>query len=176
MITQSLIYRLEINVKHSLSFVKLFSLNMKSFIIFLSLIAISTANPFINSRDNILVRYRNGVRECRLACGGRFDTCPQVPCDQPPLDRQCLPPNCSSGRSRQFLFPNSDPRKYYQCAPNILNGNYIFEVVVRDCGCLTYFDYAQQACVFPADWNPQCISTPIPPPQPTECPRECPTC
>lgn len=149
---------------------------MKSILITFAFIAVTMANPFADARNNVLVRYRNGRMECRSACGRRFENCPQVPCEQPPLDRTCPAPNCSSGRSRQFLFAHADPRRYYQCAPNFVNGNYVFEVLVRDCGCQTYFDYAKQACVHPSDWSSQCNATSNPPPAPNVCPVECLTC
>lgn len=148
---------------------------MKVLVILSSFLALSASNPLIRN-GSVNIGYKNGRIECRSACGRRFDECPQVPCEQPPLDRSCQAPNCNLRINRKFVFPHSDPTKYFQCSPIFVSGNYEYEVLERDCGCLTYFDFARQACVYPQEWTAQCNATSNPPPPPTACIVECPTC
>lgn len=60
--------------------------------------------------------------------------------------------------------------------PQIINGNDAWVAVERECGCGTYFDYAEQACVHPWEFTPTCSATSIPLPPTRECKIECPTC
>lgn len=148
---------------------------MKVLVILSTFAVLSASNPLVRN-GNIHIGYRNGRMECRSACGREFGECPQVPCEQPPLDRSCQAPACNHGANRQFVFPHADPTKFFQCTPIFVNGNYEFEALERDCGCQTYFDYARQACVYPQEWTAQCNSTPNPPQAPNACIVECATC
>ncbi|CRL07110.1 CLUMA_CG020107, isoform A [Clunio marinus] len=84
--------------------------------------------------------------------------------DPPPVDPSCPPPDCSILENRGILWPNADPRFFLQCVPE--GGVWVPTEVPCQCG--TFFDYLNQRCEFPWDWNPACAFTSIPDPLPCE--------
>jgi hypothetical protein len=128
-------------------------------------------------RDDIIYEHlANGQVRCRLNCQRPTNECPPVNCpvpDQPALNPTCPRPICNA-EMQFFLFPTPDPNTYWQCRRSDALGNW--EAVLRDCGCMTQFDYNQQRCVHPHEFRIQCNATPIPKPPPRSCPPDCLTC
>lgn len=115
----------------------------------------------------------NGARVCRTNCGRAFDQCPPITCprsDPPPLDRNCLEPNCNNALAEWLLYPIAeDPTAFYKC-----NAIGVWSPTRIPCACGTLFDYSLQRCVHVHEFTPQCTRH-IANPQPRACP-ECPTC
>ncbi|CAO1431274.1 unnamed protein product [Diamesa tonsa] len=142
-------------------------------VLIVCLVAAASAKP----EPEIVMTYNFlGVAECHIKCDSTFATCPEINCPKPPVNSACGKPDCSVGANRNFVFPSVDPTSFYQCMPQLVNGNAVFVAIERACGCRTYFDYAKQACVHPFEFTPTCTATPSPLPPTRECIVECPTC
>lgn len=94
--------------------------------------------------DIIFDHLPNGRVMCRLNCRRPLSECPPVNC--PLSERPALNPNCPvivcDELNQHFLFPTPDPNTFYQCRRRDALGNW--DVLVRDCGCMTQFDYEKQ--------------------------------
>lgn len=137
------------------------------------LIAVASASP----HNIVAEELENGDIICKVKLPGvPLENCPPTNCPplvKPPPNTNCGTPDCSDRNVRGFLFPTANPNFFLQCAPAV-NGRW--EAIERPCGCMTYFDYAAQRCLHPAEWTSNCVSTPRPPPPPTACKLYCPTC
>lgn len=137
------------------------------------IIAVASASP----RNIVSEILENGEVICKIKLPGvPLVNCPPTNCPpavKPPANRNCAAPNCADGNNREFLFPTANPNFFLQCAPSALGG---WAAIERQCGCMTYFDYAAQRCLHPFEWTSNCNATPNPPPAPVACKPYCPTC
>lgn len=83
----------------------------------------------------------------------------------PPLEN-CDEPSCQ-GSGIFILWPNIDPTKFYQCAPDDERG---WAPKVHTCPSPLLFSYEEQVCVWPYQWeNPCGVSPPSTTPGPGTC-------
>lgn len=69
----------------------------------------------------------------------------------------CIPADCSSVAHRNMLYPHSDKKFYYQCAPGVGVGTTDgYLPITRPCAPGTVFSYQNQVCVFETDWIDPC--------------------
>ncbi|CRK88743.1 CLUMA_CG002640, isoform A [Clunio marinus] len=120
-------------------------------------------------------RWINGRVECRRNCVARdWNSCEL--CPMPDLNPTCPAPNCNIGANTQYVFPHPDPTMFWQCERTLENGEYGWRTIERNCGCMTLFNYAEQACIHPRDWSPDCPGVQNPNAVPNACELDCQDC
>lgn len=124
---------------------KLYFFSSKGIFLVSCLIVVASAQWQRPREDVIYEHLSNGRVQCRLNCRRPLNECPPINCpvpDQPEFNPECPTVICDE-QNQNFLFPVADnPNKFYQCRRFDALGNW--ETVVRDCGCMTQFDYTTQ--------------------------------
>lgn len=99
------------------------------------------------------------------------DWCPPCQPATPPPVQPDEPGTCGvvcNDVNKHFLWPHPDANYFFQCVQDV-NGDW--EAITQQCGCSTFFDWAEQRCEHIDGWTPQCTGQSA-----NQIPAECVTC